>query len=195
MQLDELRSESERRLETREQHEPKGIFVQGGLPRTAANKENGMITCAAEAAAAAAAKKPRCSARQKQEAGARRINECPHSARLIKILTGAAGGLDDFLRAHFAGCAKCQTVFRRAMPGRIGEAEFRQAEQQLGLAARSESCPAIEELANYAVWPQLDAILPDRLDDDRRAEIKAHLEQGCPACRKQVEIAQRRARR
>jgi hypothetical protein len=83
-------------------------------------------------------------------------------------------------------------VFRRVLVGAIRDEDLREAEKQLELAARSEHCPAVEELANYAVWPQYDPVLPLQLCDERRAEIRSHLEHGCAACCKQVEIAERR---
>jgi hypothetical protein len=76
----------------------------------------------------------------------------------------------------------------------ISNEELQEAGKKLEFGtSRSRHCPEIEELANFAVWPQRDPVLPHQLSVERRAEIKSHMEQGCPACRKQIEIAKRRS--
>jgi hypothetical protein len=75
----------------------------------------------------------------------------------------------------------------------ISEEDLREAKAQLDLAvSHPERCPTIDELANYAVWPEQDPIAPCELSEGRRVEIRVHLEEGCPACSKQIEITYRR---
>ena len=103
---------------------------------------------------------------------------------------------DEVLLSHLVTCTKCRAVFRRLLLEMITPDDLRAAREQLALnAPRPGGCPAVEELANYAAWPGRDPLLPRQLGDERRAEIRSHLEAGCPACCKQVEIATRRAAR
>jgi len=174
--------------------------AHGGLPGKAAEREsqleNGMITCEASAAVAAAATRSKPAQRPKPQAGRERAGECPRPEQLLNLFSDKANEECAALWLHLTECRKCRAAFQPILFDTIRDEDLREAEEQLEFATpRPGVCPAVEELANYAVWPACDPILPRQLSDGRRAAISAHLERGCRACGKQVEIAKHRAAR
>ena len=156
--------------------------------------EHGMITCEPCAVAPTTASKSARCKKPKRGKRAGCIGPCPLPGELARFAKQASPTADDPVLLHLAECETCRAALGRILVEPIGEEELCEAKAQLELdVPHPERCPAIDELANYAVWPEQDPIAPCELSEGRQAEIRAHLEEGCPACRKQVEITYRRS--
>ena len=100
--------------------------------------------------------------------------ECPRPEQLLNLFSDKANEECAALWLHLTECRKCRAAFQPILFDTIRDEDLREAEEQLEFATpRPGVCPAVEELANYAVWPACDPILPRQLSDGRRAAISA----------------------